>query len=63
MAVTFADGTRKTYDCTPLLTEGVFAPLKDDAFFRCVEADPHGYGVVWSADIDLAESELWIHGL
>lgn len=62
LAVTFVNGTRKIYDCTPLLTEEVFAPLKNEAFFRCVKADPHGYAVVWTDEIDLAESELWING-
>ena len=39
-----------------------FAPLADDPLFRSVQTDPHGYGVVWSDDIDLAELELWLHG-
>jgi len=61
LLVTFSDGTRKVYDCTPLLTSEVFAPLNDEALFRCVKADPDGYGVVWNDEIDLAESELWIN--
>ncbi len=61
LLVTFSDGTRKVYDCTPLLSGEVFAPLKDDALFRSVKADPGGYGVVWNDNIDLAESELWIN--
>ena len=62
LLVTFSNGARKVYDCTPLLAEEAFAPLKDDALFRRVHADPHGYGVAWNDDIDLAESELWING-
>ena len=62
LLVTFSNGVRKVYDCTPLLAEAAFAPLKHDALFRCVHADPHGYGVAWNDDIDLAESELWING-
>ena len=60
--VTFSNGAEKVYDCAPLLADEAFAALKDDAFFRGVEADPHGYGVAWDDEIDLAESELWING-
>jgi hypothetical protein len=40
-----------------------FRVLKDEAFFRNVRPDDHGYGVVWSDDVDLAESELWLKGI
>jgi hypothetical protein len=62
VVVEFDNGVAKVYDCTPLLASSAFQPLQDEALFRCVHADPHGYGVVWNDDIDLAESELWIHG-
>ncbi len=62
LLVGFANGVTKVYDCTPLLACEPFKPLADDVLFRCVKADPHGYGVVWSDDIDLAESELWENG-
>jgi hypothetical protein len=62
LLVEFENGECRTYDCTPLLRSGVFRPLRDEAFFRSVHADPHGYGVVWNDDIDLAESELWVNG-
>lgn len=62
LLVTFENGARKVYDCTPLLQRDVFRLLQDDAVFRSVHADPHGYGVVWNDDIDLAESEIWING-
>ncbi len=58
----FTNGVTKAYDCTPLLACGPFKPLADDAMFRCVRADPHGYGAVWNDDMDLAESELWENG-
>lgn len=63
LLVTFSNGVRKVYDCKPLLVEEAFAPLRDEALFRCVVADAHGYGVVWSDEIDLAESELWTNGI
>ncbi len=63
LRVTFADGSVKRYDCAPLLEQPAFRLLRDRAFFRAVHADRHGYGVVWNDDLDLAESELWLHGV
>jgi hypothetical protein len=62
LLVTFETGDRRVYDCTPLLRSDAFLPLRDDALFRCAHADPHGYGVIWNDDIDLAESEIWLNG-
>jgi len=62
LRVRFRNGVTKVYDCTPLLTEEPFRALADDALFRTVKADPHGYGVAWGDNIDLAEAELWLHG-
>ena len=62
LRVTFATGTTKIYDCTPLLKELAFAPLKDEWFFRHVQADRSGFGVVWNDSVDLSESEVWING-
>ncbi len=62
LKVTFVTGTTKVYDCTPLLDEAPFAPLKDDAFFRNAYVDKIGYGVAWNDDVDLSEAELWLHG-
>ncbi len=63
LRVTFANGVSRIYDCKPLLADEPFALLANDAFFRAVQADPHGYGIVWSDDIDLSESELWLNGV
>lgn len=62
LLVTFSNDSRRIYICKPLLAEEVFACLKDNAVFRRVVADPHGYGVVWNDETDLAESELWTNG-
>lgn len=62
LLVQFDNGQERVYDCTPLLRSAVFRPLEDEAIFRCVHADSHGYGVVWNDDIDLAESEVWLNG-
>ena len=60
--VTFTNDAVKIYDCSHLLDQEPFRLLTDDAFFRCVRVEPNGYAVVWSDRIDLAESELWLHG-
>jgi len=62
LLIEFENGVRKVYDCKPLLREEVFRPLEDEALFRLARADGLGYGVVWTDEIDLAESEIWIHG-
>lgn len=61
--VVFANGVCKLYDCKPLLAEAAFAPLANGWLFRAVQVDPGGFGVSWNEDIDLAESELWEHGV
>lgn len=60
--VTFDDDTVKVYDCSRLLDDEPFRLLRDEAFFRSVRVEPGGYAVIWSDQVDLAESELWTHG-
>jgi hypothetical protein len=62
LLVSFDNGVSKIYDCTPLVEQEPFRPLADESLFRSVQADPHGYGVVWNDELDLAESELWLNG-
>ncbi|MEI7639146.1 MAG: DUF2442 domain-containing protein [Syntrophus sp. (in: bacteria)] len=62
LLVTFVTGEVKVYDCSRLLDELPFYPLKDDTFFRNVHVDQTGYGVIWNDNVDLSESELWING-
>jgi hypothetical protein len=63
LVVTFSNSIKKVYDCSFLLKEKTFKPLLNDALFRSVKADRHGYGIIWSDEIDLSESELWINGI
>jgi hypothetical protein len=63
LRITFDNGVCKLYDCKPLLQKPVFAPLANSWLFRTVQVDPGGYGVSWNEEIDLAESELWEHGI
>ena len=62
LRVTFVNEVIKVYDCRSLLESEPFSRLRDEAFFRCVRVEPHGYAVVWDDQLDLAESELWLHG-
>jgi len=62
LLVEFVNGVSKVYDCKPLLKSEVFRPLEDEALFQRAHADSHGYGVIWTDEIDLAESEVWING-
>ena len=62
LRVAFSSGVTKVYDCNPLLKAEPFAPLKSDAFFAHVRPAEGGYGVVWSNEVDLSESDLWLRG-
>ena len=62
LRATFVNGETKIYDCKPLLKQEPFKLLEDEAFFRAVAVEPHGYAVAWNDQVDLAESELWLHG-
>ena len=63
LLVTFNNRIKKVYDCSPLIDDDIFKPLMNDALFNSVQADKHGYGVIWTDELDLSESELWINGL
>ena len=63
LRVKFDNGSVKIYDCNPLLSNDVFAPLKVQEFFKNVRVDQAGYGIFWNDEIDLSEAELWINGV
>lgn len=62
LTITFTNGKRKRYDVTPLLKREMFAPLKNYAYFKNVQIEPGGYAVVWDANMDISEYELWKNG-
>ena len=62
LLVTFANDQTMVYDCTPLLDQAAFRLLRDEPFFRSVQVEPDGYAIAWDERVDLAESELWLHG-
>ncbi len=61
--VVFTNDVKKIYDCSPLLAEETHSVLAMDPIFENVKADKGGYGISWTDEIDLAESELWINGV
>jgi hypothetical protein len=54
---------KKIYDCSPLLEDDTFKPLLNNGFFKSVKADKHGYGISWTDELDISESELWLNGV
>jgi len=63
LLVTFKNNVRKVYDCLALIDDENFSPLLNDGLFKSVKADKHGYGVTWTDELDLSESELWLNGV
>ena len=63
LLVTFSNDIQKVYDCSPLIEGETFKPLLSDALFKSVKTDKHGYGISWTDEIDLSESELWLNGV
>ena len=62
LLVLFENGKMSTYDCRPLRADATCEPLVEESLFAQVHVDDGGYGVVWTDEIDLAESELWLNG-
>jgi hypothetical protein len=49
--VTFDDGLSGEYDLTDLIARGpVFAPLKDEAYFRTIAEGEYGHTFGWNLD-------------
>jgi hypothetical protein len=63
LLVTFTDGSCRLYDCGPLFQSEPFSRLTQAWLFRQVRVEMGGYGVRWNDELDLAESELWEHGI
>ena len=60
LRLTFEDGSVKDFDCTELLNEQIYNPLRNISFFRQAQAL---YGTVrWNDEIDIAPEYLYEHG-
>lgn len=58
LEITFSNGEVGIYDCHSLLDFGVFAELKDEAYFRRVRAE--GGTVVWPHEQDICPDTLYL---
>jgi hypothetical protein len=51
LRVTFDDGLSGEYDLTELIADGpIFAPLKDEVYFRTVAVGQYGHTFGWNLD-------------
>ena len=62
LVVTFTNEERKKYDINHLLKREMFAPLRNQAFFKNIHIESGGYAVSWNSELDISEYELWQHG-
>jgi hypothetical protein len=62
LIITFDNGEIKRYNVSRLLSNDMFSPLSDQAFFKNVKVEPGGYAVYWNKTIDISEYELWKNG-
>ena len=62
LLVRFSNQVIKLYDCSSLLEQPPFSSIRHQALFQAVQIDKGGYGIFWNEELDLSESELWIHG-
>jgi hypothetical protein len=59
LQVTFDDGLSGEYDLTDIIDEGpLFAPLKDEAYFRTVSVVPSGRSFGWNLDVEGEEIDF-----
>ena len=62
LEVVFENDIVKFYDCHELLLNPIFEKIRDEKYFRMAEENSGPYAVVWDDNLDIAESEIWIHG-
>ena len=64
LLVEFQNGVTKMYDTKRLLKKyDFFEPLKDPDIFTMANVDYSGSAVIWNADMDVSEWELWTNGV
>jgi hypothetical protein len=61
LAVTFADGLKRTIDFLPVLEGELYGPLREPSFFNLVALDPEVHTLVWpnGADFDPTMLHDW----
>lgn len=57
LLLTFADGSQRLYNATPLLQKPLYADLRNISFFLSAKAECGT--VIWNDEIDLAPEHLY----
>jgi hypothetical protein len=63
LKVEFDNREQRIYDVSKWLDRETFAPLNNPAVFKNVRVEPGGFAVSWNDEVDLAEYEIWTHGI
>lgn len=59
LRITFDDGLEGVFDLSNLIADGpIFAPLKDEAYFRTVAVGEHGWTFGWNLDAEGEEIDF-----
>jgi hypothetical protein len=60
LRLSFGDGLDGIVDFTPIVEKGgVFAPMRDRAFFARVELHPNGRLISWPGELEFCADALW----
>lgn len=61
--VHFENGDKRRLSLDQLLKiNPLFEKLKDEDLFNKVYVDYGGYGLIWSPEVDIASSSVWLNG-
>jgi len=63
LIIEFSNHQYRQYDIKPLLKKQMFAPLKNQGFFKNIQIEQGGYAISWNDEIDISEYELWKNSL
>ena len=59
LRVVYADGVSGMVDLSDSVGRGVFAPLRDEAFFKTVHVGDHGQ-IAWSDEIEICPDAAYL---
>ena len=58
LRIAYADGAEGVIDLSTEVGQGVFGPLKDEAYFRTVHIGEHGQ-IAWSEEIEICADSAY----